>query len=1316
MTRSTRMHLCALLLAIFVFGPALLHAQEFAGLVGTVTDESGGAVGKATVTLVNTRTGATTESQSNETGFYRFVQLPPGPGYELKVSKDGFKSITISNLYLAVATTRTQDIQLAIGTITQTVQVQSEGSVSLDTTDATIGNNFDLRAVSSLPNEFRGNAANLLRLQPAVVSANQTNNLDDNGLSRNGSVAGGRADQNNIVVDGIDASDFSFGQAFRQVAPTPVDAIQEFRTEVANPLADQGRGSGAQTIITTKSGTNDWHGNAREYHRNTITEANDFFNNKNGVPRPALIRNQFGGSVGGPIKRDKLFFFFDYDARRDASQTPVTATVPLDNVRNGQIAYINNGTNPVTGRPCDASSTQAATPACISFASPQALASLDPCSNPGTAQGPCTVTGSAGGAAVTPGFNPGLLALFNSRYPHANDLSAGDGINTGGFIFNAPNPNTVNTYTTRVDYDINSKQKLYTRFTFYNVHAIAGGLPSIQFPGDPITNPAINKDRTWVIGHNWIISPTLVNQFVYGESRAEFDALATLSGPASPGADQSVYAGLNWLFPTGITAPYARPGGNTALNPVPTFRDDVSWQKGKHSFQFGGVFRPIKTRDLNVNNIIFTNQGLVTNLSGLDSSLRPANILSDQTLDPNSIAASNWDAVFASMVGLDGLQFTVFNYAKNGNIITPLEGARRDYRYREAEFYAQDTWKVRRDLTVTLGLRYGYDSVPYETNGYEGTTNVSLSNLLTTRGQNAANGVSGFDSTPLLTYNLSGKANNTGLSLYQSSPLNFSPRLGLAWNPGFKEGVLGSIFGDHKTVVRASAAQIYDHTALNEINFIEDQSSFIFSGSNSFSANTSTPQQMFAQSPRFINADTAAVDIPIPPFQKTVTPFTADQCPPEFPVCGTLFNQFGNFVIDQHYKTPYSLAYSLGIQRELPGNFQLELDYVARLGRRLGALADAGQLFNFVDPTSKQSLASAVTVLEQDARNNVPVNQVQAQPFFENQMAAAGADCSGFANCTQFVYGGSGNLTLLQQGNLNGLIRGLVQSANLPPNVGFSPQFVSNYYLSNKSFSDYNGLIAILRKRLSRGVQMDFNYTFSHSIDNFSAISRNNGNPFTNAQSILCDATNLGTCKGNSEFDVTHQISGDVIYDLPFGRGKAFAHDSSRWLDEIIGGWQVSGIYTWRTGFAFPVLGNASTVTFGNIAYPIFNGNTSALAVDPHSDPNLPNNGIQLFKNPQAALAAFGPPTGLETGSRDELRGPRFTNVDLAVAKSFPLFHEKYKLQFRAEAYNAFNHPNFALPASININASNFGLINSTTSTSGDQAARVLQFALRFDF
>ena len=308
------------------------------------------------------------------------------------------------------------------------------------------------------------------------------------------------------------------------------------------------------------------------------------------------------------------------------------------------------------------------------------------------------------------------------------------------------------------------------------------------------------------------------------------------------------------------------------------------------------------------------------------------------------------------------------------------------------------------------------------------------------------------------------------------------------------------------------------------------------------------------------------------------------------------------------------------------------------------------------------------------------------------------------------------NQLALQQGNLFNVVKVLLQGDLLPQNVGITPQFISNYYYSNKAWSNYNGMIAILRKRLSHSLQMDFNYTLSHSIDNFSAISNNNGNPFNNAQSVLCDSTNLSTCKGNSEFDVTHQITADAIYDLPFGRGKTFGRNTSRWLDEAIGGWQVSAIYTWRTGFAFPVLDSASTVTFGNTGYPIFTGNSQALAVSPHTDPNLSNNGIQLFKDPVAALAAFSAPTGLQTGTRDELRGPHFSNVDLGVGKSFSLWSEKYKLNFRAEAYNAFNHPNFALPSSININASNFGQITSTSSTSGDQSARVLQFALRFDF
>jgi hypothetical protein len=1293
------------LLFLLATGLAPVHAQDVAALTGVVTDKSGGSISGADIKLVDTRTGSAYTAKTESDGSYKILRVLAGPGYTLTASKDGFETTTIANLYLPVATTTTQNLTLGIGSISQTVEVKSEGSVSLNTTDATIGNNFDIRAVTSLPNEFRGSAANLLRLQPAVVSADTSNNFDDNGASRNGSVTGARADQNNITVDGIDASNFTIGQAFSQVAPTPIDAIQEFRTEVANPLAEVGRGSGAQSILVTKSGTNTWHGNLREYHRNTITEANDFFNNKNGITRPALIRNQFGGNVGGPIRKDKLFFFFDYDARRDASQTPTTAIVPLDHVRQGGIAYINNNTG------CGPQSTLQSNPNCVTILTPSQVAALDPCSNPGTAQGPCTQNGQPGGAPVTAGFNPTLLSLINSRYPHANELGAGDGINTGGFLFNAPNPDTVNTYTTRVDYNLTDKQKLFTRFSFYNVHAIQPGLPSIQFPGDPVTNPQVAKDRAWVIGHTWIFSSSLVNQFVYGESRAELDSISTLTGPANPGGDPSVYAGLNWLFSTGITAPFARPGGSATLVPVPTFRDDVTWQKGRHALSFGGVFRPIKSRSVLVNNFNFTNQGLLT-IPALDSSLRPANILND----PNGIAASNWDNAFASFTGIESLQFAAFNYIKTGAVAPEGTGARRDYRYYETEAYAQDSWKVRSDLTLTYGVRYGYDSVPYEINGNQSASNVQLGDLLVARVRNGLNGVSGFDAAPLLIYNLSGKANPGSSSLYGASPWNFAPRVGIAWNPSFRSGLFGSVFGDRKTVLRLGASQIFDHTALSAVNFIEDQSNFIFSTVNTF-ATAGTPQQYIAGSPRFTGVGNVIVNVPAPPFQKTVTPNTGAGfgCSPSAPVCGTINNSFGNFVIDPKLKSPYSYALSAGLQRELPGNFQLELDYVGRLAHRLTALADGGQLVDFTDPASKQDLVGAVSALELAARQNVAVGSVQPQPFFENQIAAAGVNCAslGFANCTQFVYGT--NQVALAQGNLFNVVKSLVQSQNLPANVGLTPQFVSNYYFSNKSWSNYNALIAIVRKRLSGNVQMDFNYTFSHSIDNFSGVANNVGNPFNNAQSVACDTTNLNTCKGNSEFDVTHQVTGDVIYDLPFGRGQSFGRNAARWLNEIIGGWQTSGIYTWRSGFAFPVLGNASNITFGNTAYPLFSGNAAALAVNPHTDANI-NNGIQLFANPQAALAAFSAPTGLETGTRDVLRGPHFSNVDLAVVKNFPLWSERYRLQFRAEAYNAFNHPNFALPASININAPNFGQITHTSSISGDQSARVMQFALRFDF
>lgn len=314
----------AVLCLLWVALPRLVKAQSVASVTGVVTDASGAAVPGAGVKLVDTRTGTAYFAKTAGDGSYRIVDLPPGPGYALTVTKDGFQTFVVGSLYLPVATPTTQDVKLELGTVSQTVEVTAQGSVTLNTTDTTIGNNLDMHAVSSLPNEYRDDPSNLLRLQVGVVSAQSGRsdaaaaNIDPNG-TRDGSVAGARPDQNNIVVDGIDATDFAFGTAFATQGAIPVDAIQEFSTEVANPSAAYGGRSGAQTIITTKTGTNTFHGAAFEYNRTAATEANTFFNNQADVPRLALVRNQWGADIGGPVLKDKLFFFFEYDGRRDAS-------------------------------------------------------------------------------------------------------------------------------------------------------------------------------------------------------------------------------------------------------------------------------------------------------------------------------------------------------------------------------------------------------------------------------------------------------------------------------------------------------------------------------------------------------------------------------------------------------------------------------------------------------------------------------------------------------------------------------------------------------------------------------------------------------------------------------------------------------------------------------------------------------------------------------------------------------------------------------------------------------------------------------------
>ena len=300
-------------------------------------------------------------------------------------------------------------------------------------------------------------------------------------------------------------------------------------------------------------------------------------------------------------------------------------------------------------------------------------------------------------------------------------------------------------------------------------------------------------------------------------------------------------------------------------------------------------------------------------------------------------------------------------------------------------------------------------------------------------------------------------------------------------------------------------------------------------------------------------------------------------------------------------------------------------------------------------------------------------------------------------------------------GDIADFTQAIAGAGFLNPNVAMASQFSSNDYYTNKGFSTYHGLLATLHKNAGHGLQFDFNYTWSHSIDNFSLVANGQSN-FVGE--FICDATQPRECRGNSDFDITQVFNGNFIYDLPFGRGRSFAATTPTWANEFIGGWQISGLPTWQTGLAYYANTTAYGASYANLAPAILlNGHSDAVASHPHKDPV--SGRLLNFKDTAAANAAFVGPIGLTLGQRNELRGPHYANFDLGLGKTFPLFSENYKLVFRADAFNAFNHPNFAdlasseigISSGANLTSSTFGRITRMTG-----ASRVLQGALRFEF
>jgi hypothetical protein len=1254
-------HLRGFVLGVLVsllFVSLPLRAQDVSAVTGVVLDKSGAAVGDVEVSLDNEQINIHLKTTTNDVGVYQFPRVPPASAYKLAFSKAGFKKLEISDVALTVATTSTRNATLEVGEVTQFIEVKAATSETLNTTDASIGNVLDTHALENLPSIFRENPSTLLGLQAGV-----TPNAGG-GANRAGAVTGARTDQSNITIDGIDVNDQAGGFAFTTVGNAPIDSIEEFRVTTANDGAADGRSAGGQMQLVTKSGTNNFHGSAHEFNRTAATAANDFFNNSAGIPRPALTRNQFGGSVGGPVKKDRLFFFFNYEGRRDASQSAQARTVPLDQVRNGGLAYVHTGTDS-QGNACNrfARLNDPVTAQCITILTAAQVAALDP-------QGI--------------GADPALLTLITSRYPKANDLTGGDGINTGFFRFNAPNRVDHNTYVTRIDFKINSKQSLFGKF---NVVRENDTQDVQQFPGDPPAQLFQDKTYTYVVGHTWTINSNNINSAIFGVTR-QFNNF-----PAGPGAfptfpNEFTYGPYSGAFFNGFNI-------QSRTVPVPTIRDDYTMIHGRHTFEFGTDLRPIRQKSSLTNDFNFIGIGIGGNLSSLGpngSTLRPSDFVNSQT------ERNEWDSTFTFLLGRFANQQTNFNYNVALAPQPPGTGKRRDFHYNEYEFYGQDSWKMRNDLTLTYGLRWSYYGVPFEANGFETVPNVGLSQLFSTRVQNGAAGISGPAAAPVLTYDLGGPANHAK-GYYSPSMANFGPRLGIAWNPSFKGGLLSSLFGDRKTTVRAGGSIVYDRVA-GTLSFVADQLSFLFQNSASQLFGQADPVASLQTDPRFTSLTTPPVAVVPPVITRPITPFVDST---GFPF-GVQQDQF-IYAVDPKFKTPYEDVFGLSVQRELPANMLLEVDYVGRLGRRLFAQSDAAQIVDFKDTASGQGLIAAFNNIATAVRaNTTPATQ----PFFENQFQAFnGITCQQAfgATCTAVLAGSS-----LSQFFSNGDISDFMVSMNafglLAPNIGLAGQAASIAYVTSNSSSNYNGLLVILRKRVSHGLQMDFDYTFSHSIDNTSSVVN------TVDTGFVCDLRNLRVCRGNSDFDVTHIISSYWIYDLPFGRSGYIGKNAPGWANRVIGDWSLSGVWSWHTGFAVTTATSSYPVGnfFGDVSGvpAVFNGNTAALASKIHVE----GGNLQYFASQANALSAFSFPFGGQIGSRNNLRGPGYYTVDLRLKKEIKLpGSERQKLQFFAEAFNAFNHENFVDP-NTNISSGSFGALTATRG----EGARQMQFALRYQF
>jgi len=1217
-----------------------------------VVDQQGKAVAGATVTLTSTETNNVKTATAGENGSFLFNLVQPG-AYQLEASAAGFKKAVITDVRALVAKATNVTVELEVGGVSDTVTVSAgSAEVLLNKRDASLGNNFVAQQITQLPLES-GNVVALLSLQP--------------GVTRAGNVTGSRTDQGNITLDGVDVNEQQAASAFQSILRVTPSSVQEFRVTTTNPNASEGRAAGAQVSLVTKSGTNQFHGSAYEFHRNTIFTANSFFNNKAGrfkatdaqviaglkgvgeekLPRPKLIRNLFGGTLGGPIKKDRLFFFYNYEGRRDASEASAgPVTVPLPSLGRGEVNYL-------------------------------------------TATGAAITLNSAQITQIFPavGVNPAAIAVLADaakRYP-ANSTEVGDGKNTSGFRFNSSTPARFNTNIVRLDYNLtqDGHHILFFRGNYQQDVALnAPFLPDSPKPG------TWNHPLGFATGHTWSIKNSLVNDFRFGMTRNAFSTFGDSGGNAI--AFRSVFQ----------PAVYSRTFART--NPTYNITDDLSWTHGAHSVQFGTNIRVIRNTRTSVRFDSANSNGFFYDLSGavLTNPLSPR-------------AGSAWVTpmkhALAAVIGRYAQYASNIDYKLDGSILNSGDPIVRTFATDEYDFYAQDSWKLKPNLTVNFGLRYGLSKPIYETQGFQAASTVNLGDFLQRRLAGAA---AGTPVQELITVDLAGPVNNKP-NLYDWDKNNFQPRVSVAWTPNFSGGWQRKILGsDGDLVIRGGFVMLHDFLGQALATNFDTSNTLGFSSSTSISANTYNVTTR--PGPQFTGFGQNIRALPNIPAAKPLV-FPQQKAPDGSTRIESSLDS--SIVWPEHY------SWDVSVGRKLPGGLFVEAAYAGRKARKLLALVDTMHFNNLVDKQSGMDWYTAAGKLQDARLANTPVDKIGAIPYFNNlfKQAPLGASLASFFGDNTFL-----TLTPTQAmyymvareaaGGYDIVDWTFLQTLLDPFSTVGQYAFRQNQYgslftTSNYGESDYHALLVSVRQRYKESLTFDFNYSLSKSIDTASGTNNNAG--------LIQNPIIPKGDRGVSNFDVKHLINVNAIWEMPFGKGKTFFSKAPGIVDAFVGGWQLTGIFRYNSGLPFSVFDGGGVGWATNWNFTSNGTRLRPVATLPTrgEDGKDPNN----FKDALAAYQSFRNARAGEVGDRNPLRFPGYIDLDMGLSKSFKMpYRETHELQLRWEVFNVTNTQRFTGNAAIALEADPFlapappANWGKFSGIQGDP--RVMQVAVKYTF